>query len=193
MSTITLSSGASQETHTTMRRTAVGTDVDALAREALCNNNEQALEELIHTTEPWLRRLFRLRLSGAPSLGVEPEDLEQEFWIRVTQGKYIPSKPFWPWAQRIALHLFIDEVRPPHPPPVVPLPPNLPVRRSSAVDIDLEAINNSLNPEERDIIFKRNWEGMSWAEIAKSRSASIGSVRSKWHRAKVRLRKCLES
>jgi len=93
MSTIRLSSGASQQRLKAMRRASDGTDVDALARDALCGKNEEVFEELVRRKTPFLLGFFR-RCGDVRWPGGEPEDLTQVVFIKVLKEKYDPSRPF---------------------------------------------------------------------------------------------------
>jgi RNA polymerase sigma-70 factor, ECF subfamily len=151
-----------------------------------------ALGLLAERLTPMLRRvLFRLGLAET-----EVEDTVQEALIRIWQGsaRFEARSAVSTWACRIALNLGISQVRGRRLAPVEPAVAVLDAeaewesrRRAEAVR---EAVM-SLPPHLRTVIVLREFEDLPYRTIAEIVDVPIGTVMSRLHDARSRLRRRL--
>jgi RNA polymerase sigma factor (sigma-70 family) len=129
------------------------------------------------------------------------EDAAQDAFIKAWQNlyRYQPRSPFRNWLYRIATNTALDLLR----------------RRRETVDIDLvpikttqpgpEAVNLTqerailiqnavmdLSPASRSVLILREYEGLSYLEIADTLGIPLGTVMSRLNYARKQLRKSLE-
>ena len=137
------------------------------------------------------------RMCGDANLA---EDAAQEAFIRAWQNlpSYRPQSPFRNWVYRIATNAALDALR----------------REREAVDIDALALANSDNgpeavvegaergervrqavlalpPASRAVLVLREYEGLSYREIAETLGIPMGTVMSRLNYARNRLRESL--
>lgn len=138
-------------------------------------------------------------------LGVDlAADAQQEVWLTVFRGIGRLTNPgaFRTWLYQVTRHRAIDFLRrekresellatmddmeegPSEDPPELP---HWPVEHRS-----VEAGLAELSAAHREVLLLRYWEEMSYAEIALISGCSVGTVRSRLHHAKRRLRNALE-
>jgi len=149
-------------------------------------------------------RVYRLayRLTGNRA---DAEDLTQEVFIRVFRSlsTYQPGT-FEGWLHRITTNLFLDQARRRGRVRMEPLgdaadlvPASTeggsPERRfeHANLDLDVQAALGALSPEFRAAVVLCDIEGLSYEEIATTLGVSMGTVRSRIHRARARLREAL--
>ncbi len=135
------------------------------------------------------------RMLGNPQ---DAEDAAQESFWRAYQGlsKYDFQRPFGTWMLSIAAHYFIDRLRRKRPillslesllpeddaPDPTPDPEDQTHRKQEQEAV--QQILSVLGREERAMIVMRYWHDMSYEEIARSLSVSVGAVKSRLHRAR---------
>ena len=149
-------------------------------------------------------RVYRLayRLTGNRA---DAEDLMQETFVRVFRslGSYRPGT-FEGWLHRITTNLFLDLARRRgrirfelmgdtsdlHP---VGSELSSPERgfEHRNLDLDVQAALNALPPGSRAAVVLCDIEGLSYEEIAETLGIKTGTVRSRIHRARARLRDSL--
>ena len=149
-------------------------------------------------------RVYRLayRLTGNTA---DAEDLTQETFLRVFRSlhEYSPGT-FEGWLHRITTNLFLDQARrrvrmrvDPLGESAEALPANAeqgsPERRfeHGNLDLDVQAALDALPPAFRAAVVLRDIEGLSYEEIATTLGISMGTVRSRIHRARAQLRSAL--
>ncbi|HMD71868.1 MAG TPA: RNA polymerase sigma factor [Bryobacteraceae bacterium] len=126
------------------------------------------------------------------------EDLTIEtFWrIYRWRHRFDPTRPFGPWARRIATHAAIDHLRPAH--PVVPLPLNIPAGRTEdpvwqrEVRECVAGAFRTLPAQLEAAATLALIEECPYEEIAAALGISVGTVKSRIFRAVRMLRKKLE-
>ena len=137
----------------------------------------------------------------------DARDLTQDAFIRVYRAwrSFTPGTSFLSWIYRIVTNLHRDELRRQKGRYLVEIPEDSGARASTAsrppaenpID-DLvegylsEPVSKSLaalTPEQRQIIMLADIEECSYAEIAGIVGCSVGTVRSRLHRARSQLRK----
>jgi len=149
---------------------------------------------------------FAFRLTGN-----EPDarDLTQEAFIRVYRAwrSFQPGTSFLSWIYRIVTNLYRDELRRrkgrfqgeipednapqeyggEKPLAVNPIDTYLERQLSESLSKSL----NALSPEQRQVLILADIEEYSYQEISEIMGCSIGTVRSRLHRARALLRKLL--
>lgn len=141
------------------------------------------------------------RLTGNHS---DAEDLVQEVLVRVQRGlaTYEP-KSLTGWLSRITTNAFYDEARRRQRRPVVQLPDdteriagNAPAVEEAAAADDLpeylQAALIELPIDYRAAVVLSDVVGLSYKEIAETLDLPVGTVRSRIHRGRSRLRRNLE-
>lgn len=158
-------------------------------------------DEVVHEHSA---RVYRLayRLTGNRA---DAEDLTQEVFIRVFRSleSYTPGT-FEGWLHRITTNLFLDQVRRRSRvrldslgEAVMHLPadngPGSPERgfEHRNLDLDVQAALDALPPGHRAAVVLCDIEGLSYEEIATTLGIKTGTVRSRIHRARTRLREAL--
>jgi RNA polymerase sigma-70 factor (ECF subfamily) len=158
-------------------------------------------EEIVRTHSA---RVYRLayRLTGDQH---DAEDLTQEVFVRVFRSlsSYQPGT-FEGWLHRITTNLFLDQVRRKKRIRFEGLEDDaherLPGREPSPaqafddrhLDADIQLALDALPPEFRVAVVLCDIEGLSYEEIAATLDIKLGTVRSRVHRGRSRLRAALE-
>ncbi|MEM8923268.1 MAG: sigma-70 family RNA polymerase sigma factor [Actinomycetota bacterium] len=135
----------------------------------------------------------------------DAQDLVQEVLLRVRRGlrNYKPGN-LEGWLSRITTNTFLDRVRKQKRRPTVPLPddPDRVIAGSPDVDAelaarglpdDLQQLLGELPPDYRAAVVLADVIGYSYEEIAGILDVPIGTVRSRIHRGRGRLRAALAS
>ena len=180
------SAAAAGETDDGMRPPS---DRDLLER--IATGDEQAFEALAGRLAPMLRRvLFRLGLSES-----EVEDAVQETLVRVWQGsaRFEGRAAVSTWACRIALNLGLSALRGRR---VAPLPRPAVADAEAAWEagLEAEAVREAvlaLPVRLRSVIVLREFEDLSYRAISEVLDIPVGTVMSRLHEARARLRRRL--
>jgi len=148
-------------------------------------------------------RVYRLayRLTGNRH---DAEDLTQEVFVRVFRSlsTYTPGT-FEGWLHRITTNLFLDQARRRQRIRMdamgedgdrYPTTDGGPERafEHDNLDVDVQRALDELPPEYRAAVVLCDIEGLSYEEIAVTLGIKLGTVRSRIHRARARLRVALE-
>jgi len=150
-------------------------------------------------------RVYRLayRLTGNRQ---DAEDLTQETFIRVFRSlsNYTPGT-FEGWLHRITTNLFLDTARRKQRirmdamgeesdrfPAAEGLDRPERAFEHENLDVDIQAALDELPPDYRAAVVLCDIEGLSYEEIAVTLGIKLGTVRSRIHRARARLRVSLE-
>ncbi len=150
-------------------------------------------------------RVYRLayRLTGNR---YDAEDLTQEVFVRVFRSlsTYTPGT-FEGWLHRITTNLFLDQARRKQRIRMDAMGEegdrypaaegrDVPERafEHGNLDVDVQAALDALPPEYRAAVVLCDIEGLSYEEIAVTLGIKLGTVRSRIHRARARLRVSLE-
>lgn len=150
-------------------------------------------------------RVYRLayRLTGNRH---DAEDLTQEVFVRVFRSlsTYTPGT-FEGWLHRITTNLFLDQARRKQRIRMDAMGddgdryaaadgPDGPERafEHDNLDVDVQRALDELPPEYRAAVVLCDIEGLSYEEIAVTLGIKLGTVRSRIHRARARLRVSLE-
>lgn len=148
-------------------------------------------------------RVYRLayRLTGNR---YDAEDLTQEVFVRVFRSlsTYTPGT-FEGWLHRITTNLFLDQARRRQRIrmdamgedgdryPATDVGPERAFEHAF-LDVDVQKALDELPPEYRAAVVLCDIEGLSYEEIAVTLGIKLGTVRSRIHRARARLRVSLE-
>ncbi|TNY37890.1 RNA polymerase sigma factor SigE [Thermomonospora catenispora] len=148
-------------------------------------------------------RVFRLayRLTGNR---YDAEDLTQDVFVRVFRSlsSYTPGT-FEGWLHRITTNLFLDRARRRQRIRMDALPEDAADRlhgrepgpaqiyEERHLDGDVQAALTALPPEYRAAVVLCDIEGLSYEEIAATLGVNLGTVRSRIHRGRARLREAL--
>jgi len=146
-----------------------------------------------------------LRMTNNPA---DADDLTQEAFIRVFRAweSFREGTSFLSWIYRIVTNLYRDELRRRKGVFTQPLPEdNQPQERPTAdeshdpiaaiherqLSSTMERALATLTPEQRAVVVLADVEESSYQEIADTIGCSIGTVRSRLHRARAQLRRSL--
>jgi RNA polymerase sigma-70 factor (ECF subfamily) len=154
--------------------------------------DEDAFRELFELYAGRLQLFVRRMISTD-----QTEDLLQEIWIAIFKGLPRLNEPakFRPWAFRIARDRVFREFRKRRI-PVEPIEDNqlahIAPEENPLDRVDLEELQErlqTLSPPHREVLILYYLEELSYEEIARITSTSLGTVRSRIHYAKNTLRK----
>lgn len=158
-------------------------------------------DEVAHTHGRFLYSLA-YRLCGNHH---DAQDLVQEVLLRVRRGlaNYQPGN-LEGWLSRITTNTFLDRVRRQKRRPTVSLPdePDRVLPGSPGVDAEmaandlpdhLQALLMELSPDHRAAVVLKDVIGYSYEEIAEFLDVPLGTVRSRIHRGRGRLREALST
>lgn len=165
-----------------------------------CQQGERAAFEPIVTR--YMRRAAAFALSWTGNRD-DALDLSQEAFVRSYGAicRFDPNRPFYPWFHRILKNLCINHIGRARHRHEIPLEDTYPVR--SSVPSPLEQAERSerkrmvwegihqLNDAEREILILREFQDLSYAEIAQILDIPKGTVMSRLHNARKRLREKL--
>ena len=165
-------------------------------------DDRQLFEQLV---ESHYRQAYHVayRITGSRA---EAEDLTQEAMLRAYQSfhRYRRDLPFANWLYRIMVNLHIDHVRRRPKARIesteaMPAFTELPDLDSNPADLvlsqtmddRLQQALRALPPDFRAAVVLCDVEGLSYEEIAETMGCSIGTVRSRIHRGRNRMRRLL--
>ena len=158
-------------------------------------------DEIVRQYTPQVYRLA-YRLTGQVA---DAEDLTQEVFLRVFRSldSYTPGT-FAGWLHRITTNLFLDQVRRKARNKTSALGEyDADVPRAARadepergfeignLDVDVQVALDELPPEYRAAVVLRDIEDLTYDEIADVLGISLGTVRSRIHRGRARLRSSL--
>lgn len=143
----------------------------------------------------------------------DAQDLAQETLIRALKGfnRYNPDLPFDRWIYRIMYNLYVDSLRHQKKRKFEPLDENYneeihakigsggistiktpdKILEREELRLQVQQALDSLSPEFRMVIILCDIDGLSYEEISRIMDCSMGTVRSRIHRARRILRKKL--
>jgi RNA polymerase sigma-70 factor, ECF subfamily len=127
----------------------------------------------------------------------DAEDAAQETFLRAYHGlsRYDTQRSFSTWLLSIAAHYCIDQIRRRRftimsfeelpafdPPDQAPGPERSLVTKEKQQQV--QALLESLNPQDRAAVVMRYWYDFSYEEIGESLSLTVSAVKSRLHRAR---------
>ncbi len=136
----------------------------------------------------------------------EARDAAQDIFVRLYEKLHTvrDDKPFLAWLVRLARNSCIDRLRrlrvrtPAHsvelneaPEPATGSPTPEEVCLDTDRDRRLYRALGTMDEREREIIVLKDIQEMKLAEIAEMMSAPLGTIKSRWHRARVELAKAV--
>jgi RNA polymerase sigma-70 factor (ECF subfamily) len=143
-----------------------------------------------------------LRMLGDPD---EADEVVQEAFVRAWERltEFDPAQRFYPWVFTIARNRCLNAIRRRRTWGFVSLsgddPPALAAREAAGARVEdrelggaLEQCLETLSDEQREVFDLRHGEGFKYAEIAAAIEISHGTVMSRLHRAREKMRECLE-
>ncbi len=180
---------------------------------ARCQQGDaRAFDTLVNLHAP---RVFNLayRILGSRT---DAEDAAQEAFLRAFSalGRFRQGAAFSTWLHRITLNICLDELkrRRARPQPITSLPPpgadddpNLEelasvgsaqedpqeILQRRAAQAEVEQALASLPPDQKALVVMCDVEGFSYEEAAAALNTGLGTVKSRLHRARRRLRQLL--
>ncbi len=158
--------------------------------------DRQAFGELVRLHRPRVLNVV-YRMCGDAAVA---EDAAQDAFLRAWQnlGRYNPRFAFRSWVYRIALNMAVDALRRERPPTDVdaePLisgaegPEALLVRKQQAEHVQRAVLD--LPPASRAVLVLREYEALSYQEIAEALDIPLGTVMSRLNYARGQLRQAL--
>lgn len=187
--TVTLESG--------LGSVPVAMDADERAWIVRCQRGDQA------AFEPLVRRYMRRAAAFALGWAGNHEDaldLSQEAFARAFRSirRFDPERPFYPWFHRILRNLCINHIGRARHSRELPMEDGMsisgggpsPAERAERADVSRrvrEAIGR-LQPQDREIVILREFQDHSYAEIAEILQIPQGTVMSRLHNARRRLK-----
>lgn len=187
--TVTLESG--------LGSVPVAMDADERAWIVRCQRGDQA------AFEPLVRRYMRRAAAFALGWAGNHEDaldLSQEAFARAFRSirRFDPERPFYPWFHRILRNLCINHIGRARHSRELPMEEGMsisgggpsPAERAERADVSRrvrEAIGR-LQPQDREIVILREFQDHSYAEIAEILQIPQGTVMSRLHNARRRLK-----
>lgn len=175
-------------------------DEDLLAQ--FVSGRRDAFDELVARHRDRVYQFARWH-AGADRAGAE--DAAAEVWIQVfrSAASFRGDSSFRTWLYSLARHVCLQwgkrrgaanaRLTPLDPGGEEPLdfpdgePPPLETLESRERDALVRAAVESLEPHHRVVLLLREWEGLSYEEIAQALDIPLGTVRSRLHNALVRL------
>lgn len=141
------------------------------------------------------------------------EDVFQDTFVKVVmrlqQGRYIPSGKFAAWVMRIAHNVIMDHYRDQHGEGLVDSAANSDVTDSDSMELaegnvesryvneqvytDVRHMMNMLPPVQREVIFMRFFQDLSFKEIAEATNVSINTALGRMRYAVFNLRRMAKS
>lgn len=146
-----------------------------------------------------------LRLTGNRA---DADDLTQDVFVRVFRSLDTwsagSSGSFEGWLHRVTTNLFLDQLRRRRRLQFEPIensadgfgalgasPASSELALHGALDDDVEAALSGLTPEFREAVLLADVDGLSYEEVAEVLGLKLGTVRSRIHRGRARLRRTL--
>ena len=182
------------------RTTPTTKDADLVAR--MRDGDAEALARVV---ERYQQRIFTL-IFGIVRDRHEVEDVAQEVFLQVFLriDAFDGRSKFYTWLYRVAANAAKDHVKKRARRPSVPLDEDAGIadRRTDGPDAHAVTRENrrivreaiaSLPPRYREVLALRELDEMSYSEIAQVLRLSIGTVESRLHRARARLKRRLQS
>ena len=180
-----------------MKTTAVPEETELQWIAQAQQGDRQAFGELVyHYREGMINVVYRM--CGDANLA---EDAAQEAFIRAWQNlpRYQPRSPFRNWLYRIATNVAVDVLR--HERETtniedVPLVassvnPEVAVERNERAERVRQAVL-ALAPASRAVLILREYEALSYKEIAETLDIPVGTVMSRLNYARMQLRETLK-
>lgn len=173
-------------------------------RELVARMREGDAEALRLLMERYQQRIFAL-IFGIVRDRHEVEDVAQEVFLKVFMriSAFDGRSKFYTWLYRVAANAAKDHLKKRSRRPALPLEAEAsipdaavgPTEHADAAEKRLmvrEAIA-SLPPRYREVLALRELEGLTYNELADVLKLSMGTVESRLHRARARLKRRLES
>ena len=154
-----------------------------------------ALGELFERHHAGLFR-FCLRMTGNRA---ESEDLVQDVFMRMLKHResFKPDTGFAPWMYRIARNVAVDQLRrssraPQADPDLDARPTDLPPNDERVVEREQAGLLRrallQLPPDRREVLLLSRYELKTYEEVAEALGVSVGTVKTRAHRAIKQLR-----
>jgi RNA polymerase sigma-70 factor (ECF subfamily) len=168
----------------------ITTDLELI--EQVRSGNEEAFARLVKHYTPYVYRTAFAFLHDEH----ESEDVAQEIFLKVYRSiqELQDILAFNAWIKRITTNSCLDRLRKQRPTPVPDHQLNQIMGKNSQKGEQLLEIKEAISqliPEYREALILREWQGYDYQEIATLLSIPLGTVKSRIHGARVRLRKIL--
>jgi RNA polymerase sigma-70 factor (ECF subfamily) len=157
---------------------------------AFRGGSREAFEELFARYRGPIFGFFARRLASRE----RAEDLTQETFMAVIDGapRYAVKALFRTWLYSIALKQASSERRRTGRASLAPLCDIDPASRSDDETIWIREALDGLDGEEREILMLREYDGLSYQEIAELLRIPVNTVRSRLYRSRMALKELLE-
>jgi RNA polymerase sigma-70 factor (ECF subfamily) len=152
----------------------------------------EAFEQLFDRYRAPLWRFFRRRVADA----AKAEELAQDTFVAVLQGarRYEPRAPFRSYLFGIAYNILLAERRKASNRPVerLDIEPAAPVLGDLEEEMWVRGALGELDADDREMLMLREYEQLSYQEIADLKQMPLNTVRSRLFRARMALKAKLE-
>ena len=146
-----------------------------------------AFRELFDRYKNPIYGFVRRRVSDA----ARAEDITQDIFLALVQRRngYEVRSSFRTYLYRIAMNRVASEHRKDS--PAQPAGPEPAASGNPAVVHQVREALSQLDPEQREVVMLREYQGLSYQEIAQVLNVPVGTVRSRLFRAKLALKEML--
>jgi len=161
----------------------------------VCAGDEESFTVFVKTYTPYVYRTAMAFLHDP----AEAEDVSQEIFLKIHRSvsQLNDLYAFQSWLKQIITHSCLDHLKKQARGKPIPIPDlgydllsqDTPEHWEQHL-ITMEALRN-LNPEYRETIVLREWQGYSYDEIAHILGVPVGTIKSRIHTARMQLRKLL--
>ena len=166
------------------------TDLELI--EQVRSGNEEAFARLLKHYTPFVYRTAFAFLHD----GQESEDVTQEIFLKVYRSisELQDLQAFNAWFKRIITNTCLDRLRKQKPTPMPDVELDLIQEKNPQSwdqRLDIQEAMKQLIPEYREALILKEWQGYAYQEIATLLSIPLGTVKSRIHSARLKLRKIL--
>lgn len=157
------------------------------------SGNKEAFTQFVRVYTPYV---YRTAFAYLHDTG-EAEDVTQDVFIKVYRSisELNEVQAFPAWFKRIISNTSLDRLRKRSPTPVPDeeLAQNtFDSGNSMEQGLAVREALKRLNPEYREVLILREWQGYDYQEIAELLTIPLGTVKSRIHSARMQLRKLLD-
>ena len=172
---------------------------------AYVQGNNKAFDELLKRNQSKVFSYIMFVVRNQDVANDLFQDTFMKVITRLQQGKYTDSGKFSAWVMRIAHNMIMDWYRQQKAEPIVSAPEDNDLSRLGSPSLsdasiesmyvneqvlrDVRAMMNMLPPLQREVVFMRFYQGLSFKEIAETTGVSINTALGRMRYALLNMRK----